>query len=215
MKKPIDIRPEEDAVRKRGRGNRIGAVPVMLLLLFLAAILCFLFFFRPHSPAASEEKIEIFINRAMPLPPGTMAKINAFSSCGNFSLFLDGREIAQGGSSIDYALLPTSAKHTLEAKNSRCKASLEVGVAQKECEDGEQSPCTQSGCSGKRSCVNGIFAPCSLPKKICVPGERAGCSTDACRFGYATCNACGDAYGPCLPRENVSSPASCTAENCG
>ena len=215
MKKPINIRPEEDAIGKREKETRIGAVPAVILLLFLAAILSFLFFLRPQVPAAPDGKIEVFINRAMPLPPGTSSTISAFSSCGNFSLFLDGKEIASGGPSMDYTLVPIFTKHILEAKNSRCKASLEVEVLRKECEDGQEMPCAQSGCSGKRSCVNGIFGPCSLPKKICVPGERAGCSTDACRFGYATCNACGDAYGPCLPRENVSSPASCTAENCG
>jgi hypothetical protein len=130
VKKPINIRPEEDAIGKREKETRIGAVPAVILLLFLAAILSFLFFLRPQVPAAPDGKIEVFINRAMPLPPGTSSTISAFSSCGNFSLFLDGKEIASGGPSMDYTLVPTFTKHILEAKNSRCKASGKVQTSE-------------------------------------------------------------------------------------
>lgn len=79
-------------------------------------------------------------------------------------------------------------------------------------------PCAISGCPGNRTCGNGFYSDCVLPRKICVPGSQVGCSTDSCKFGYATCNPCGTGYGQCLPPPGYNATNStppCTSASCG
>ncbi|MCX6772988.1 MAG: hypothetical protein NTV88_04430 [Candidatus Micrarchaeota archaeon] len=89
-----------------------------------------------------------------------------------------------------------------------------------ECSGSVKQNCSASGCTGTKTCYGGRYSKCILPRKICVPGAKIGCSTDACKFGYATCNPCGTAYGECLPRpgynatNSTNSTPPCTSATC-
>ncbi|MEM4554446.1 MAG: hypothetical protein QXT25_01180 [Candidatus Anstonellaceae archaeon] len=67
-----------------------------------------------------------------------------------------------------------------------------------ECQEGQVRNCTKDGCNGTQKCYRGRWGICVLPRKICNPKERIGCSYDGCRFGYSECNECGTGFGPCI-----------------
>ena len=83
-----------------------------------------------------------------------------------------------------------------------------------ECENGAVSDCEADGCPGKKVCQEGFFSDCNIGRKICVPGQRIGCSIDGCRFGYTVCNKCGSGFGGCVG-ENASKTPACTGNSCG
>ena len=86
-----------------------------------------------------------------------------------------------------------------------------------ECSSSGRQNCTLEGCPGMKTCYGGRYGNCIVPRKICVPGAKIGCSTDACKFGYATCNPCGTGYGACLPRpiyNATNSSPNCTDAAC-
>ena len=129
----------------------------------------------------------------------------AFSSCGGFSLFLDGTQIASGVSNAQSDIALRAGSHELVAKNAQCTALLDFMVRLKECDAKQARACTSNGCPGTQTCANGVYGSCVMPKKTCVPGRSIGCSSDSCKFGYMQCNPCGTGYGPCLPPGGSSS----------
>ena len=84
------------------------------------------------------------------------------------------------------------------------------------CNNGQAQPCEISGCIGNQTCRNGFYSDCALPRKICVPFSKIGCSSDSCKFGYAICNPCGTGYGVCLPppANATNSSPPCSGAGC-
>jgi hypothetical protein len=72
-------------------------------------------------------------------------------------------------------------------------------VAVKECSGNESRPCIIGQCQGVQKCSGGAYSDCLLPRKICIPGEKSGCTLDSCQFGYMACNSCGTGFLPCAP----------------
>ncbi|VVC01276.1 Uncharacterised protein [uncultured archaeon] len=134
-----------------------------------------------------------------------------FSSCGNFSILLDGVKVAEGRSGADAYVRAGAGEHLLLAKSAGCSGSLSFSVLKRECSDGEKRACSIGSCEGVQSCAGGAFSGCTLPRKTCVSGEKAGCSLDSCRSGYAVCNECGTGFGPCEPEAgaNASNSSAC------
>lgn len=177
------------------------AAIVILAAIILAAVLSLP---KQAASGAYEEKIEIFLSAPSPFFENESAKVRVFSSCGNFSLFLDKAKIAEGESRAEALIKAAAGPHQLVAKNSRCSDSFAFSVSQKECTDGETAPCTVGACAGAKACRGGVFLECTLPLKTCVPGESTGCPLDSCRFGYMECNPCGTGFGKCQPSENTA-----------
>ncbi|MEM4348725.1 MAG: hypothetical protein QXN37_04115 [Candidatus Anstonellaceae archaeon] len=73
-----------------------------------------------------------------------------------------------------------------------------------ECQENQVQNCTKNGCPGTQRCYRGRWGSCILPKRICSPGEKIGCNYDGCKFGYAECNECGTAFGPCVLRQEAN-----------
>ncbi|VVB99503.1 Uncharacterised protein [uncultured archaeon] len=219
-KKPLDAGPMEKLEGPGSVKSRRNASLRMLLLIVSAiatvAVLILIFVFKPPFAPPEEMKIDVFLDGATPFFYGQMATAKAFSTCGPFDLFLDSREVASGDSRAQAVLQPAAGRHTIEAKNAKCNALLSFMVLEKECNGGEQKDCVSEGCPGVQTCVNGAYTPCLLPKKICVPGTKLGCSTNGCAFGYEDCNACGTGFGPCTPRGGASTDSGpCIGEACG
>ncbi|MEM4633675.1 MAG: hypothetical protein QW275_00805 [Candidatus Anstonellaceae archaeon] len=170
--------------------------------LFAAAAIVFVLAFVLASPKSSQQEGQITI-LAHPenAIEGENISIRGFSSCGNFSLYIDGSAVLQNQQSVELEIKLGRGEHIILASNKDCFANVSVSVAVRECKEGETRPCMQDGCEGKEICEKGLFSPCTLPPKICIPGQKLGCLLDECRFGYMVCNQCGSGFGPCLPKE--------------
>ncbi len=179
---------------------------LIAIFLIVAAVLIVFYFAPKPLIQEPEEKIEAFLEASYPIFAGQKITAKAFSSCGNFSLFLDGSKIGEGQTRVEAIIEALQGTHILEAKNSKCSAMIEFKALEKECEKGERQNCTSGNCPGVQECFNGIYGACILPEKICVPGEKIGCSLDGCKFGYSTCNDCGTGFGKCLAAGGSSCP---------
>ncbi len=177
--------------------------PWLLLPLAAAVALaaCFLagsgFFPQPwqKQDAAS---IEIVLDAPFPVE-GANLTASAFSSCGSFSLYLDGNRIADGQARADATFVAKAGAHRLEARSEGCSSSLDFSSRERECEDGAVKNCSIGGCGGLQECANGAYGGCVLRKRACAEGDAVGCNLDGCQFGYSTCNNCGQ-FGPCAPK---------------
>ena len=108
----------------------------------------------------------------------------------------------------------TSRLNVAPAAPSQAPAQVPPAI---ECSGNGQQNCTIDGCPGTLTCYGGGYGVCQPKRKICVPGEKIGCSTDACKFGYAVCNSCGTGYSECLPRpiyNATNSTPPCTSSSC-
>jgi hypothetical protein len=148
-----------------------------------------------------------------PLVEGNNATLRAFSTCGPFGVSLDGAGLGSGEAAFSAQFPLEAGGHAFTASGSGCNSTLAFIVQPRECSGNATEGCSRGGCAGSRQCTNGVFSDCELRRKICVPGERMGCSTDACAFGYATCNPCGTGFGGCLPDEKKDN-ASCDGTRC-
>ena len=190
-------------------GNNDGKKPgqpllsAASLLVLLAAVLLIVICFPQKTGGDEGGAIDVFIDSSAPLLENSPISIRAFSSCGDFSLYLDGKELGSGSTRVSASVYSDAGAHQLVAKNGKCAASKEFSVSKKECEENQARPCQEGTCAGTKTCIGGAFGPCLLPPKVCLPGQAVGCSVDSCRFGYRTCNQCGTAFGPCLPREET------------
>ncbi len=191
----------------------------LLLMLFLAcAAFAVAYLFLPKSATAQPEgwEISVSLEGSRPFVSGNNATLAAFSTCGKFELYSDGELILPNATRVSMPFALQAGHHYLSAKGQGCEASVPFEVLARECESGQTRACTRDGCEGVQHCQGGIYPQsCSLPKKICVPGERMGCSTDGCKFGYATCNACGTGFGKCLPGSSAGVSSGCNGGDCG
>lgn len=178
-----------------------ASTPALLIFIALAlAALAAASLFLPKSQPPEAGQIKVSLEGQRPLVSGANATLSAFSTCGAFAIRLDGNLLLPNTSRVSLPLKLEEGSHVLAAENSECSSSLAFEVLARECEANQTRKCTSGGCEGVQRCEGGIYpAACSLPRKICVPGEKIGCSTDGCKFGYATCNPCGTGFGKCLP----------------
>ena len=138
---------------------------------------------------------------------GNTATIRAVSTCGAFDVLLDGVEFGNGTPLLSEPFLLEEGSHVFVAQGKGCNSTLAFSVLARECDGNETLECEKSGCPGARKCIGGMFSDCALPKKVCYPGEKVGCSTNGCSFGYITCNQCGTGFGICTAdsqKENVT-----------
>ncbi|MFH1222046.1 MAG: hypothetical protein V1492_03095 [Candidatus Micrarchaeota archaeon] len=70
------------------------------------------------------------------------------------------------------------------------------------CSNTATRDCDSFGCSGTKTCINGEWDSC-IVKRICRPGTVEPCIINFCASSYKTCNECGTAYGPCIPRNQT------------
>lgn len=181
-------------------GGKNGNFLALLLAVgMMAAAVALAYFFLMPKPAQQYGgKIEVFPSFGKVLVEGSGASARIFSSCGPFRAFLDGKPLGEFEQRAEVKLAASEGRHVLEAKNSRCSERLEFEVKKAECSGSGAQECAVGNCTGVRACAGGFYSACQLPKKICTPGQKVGCSTNACAFGYKTCNGCGTDYGPCL-----------------
>jgi hypothetical protein len=214
-KKPHGIGKPVSRLRLSSFSQRIP--PVYLLIAILAAIALAAYFLIPKEAAApGDAKIQVFIYGTAPFFENSSPLVRVFSSCGNFSIFLDGVKVAGGNSRADAYIKAGAGQHLLLAKNAQCSSSLSFSVLKRECSEGEKRTCNISSCEGVQSCAGGVFSECVLPRKTCVPGEKTGCSLDSCKAGYTICNECGTGFGPCEPagaEANSSNSSACPKQN--
>ena len=214
-KKPLDIYLDVSGAEPTRHGPRL-AVAIFLILLTVIALA--LFILTKPAAALPEGKITIYLQGSQPFLQGGTVTAQAFSSCGQFVLTLDGRQISYGEASVKAEVPLTAGNHVLQAKNSLCDANVGFTVLVPECRGSENRSCAVGKCQGNQKCSGGFYGDCMVPSHICDPGEKVGCSVDGCRFGYAACNDCGSGFGACLPRDsNTSAGAtgSCSAPGCG
>ncbi|MCX8175373.1 MAG: hypothetical protein N3E51_04160 [Candidatus Micrarchaeota archaeon] len=195
-------------------GRKASLLPLLAAIaVFIALFLAWHLFFKPKTPQ-QEGSIEIFLEGRGPFFSNSSRLAKAFSSCGAFSLYLDGKKIAEGESRAEAEIYPSAGSHTLLAKSASCASALNFTVVERQCEGNGTEACFSDGCEGIRRCFEGIYTECVLPRKVCVPKEKIGCVLDGCRFGYAECNPCGSGFGKCLPPENVSQQEGCKGGDC-
>ena len=170
------------------------------ILLVCAAILAVYSFLPKPEGGAVQPAGSISLSlQGGPLVSGNTASLRAVSTCGKFDVSLDGAGFGTGGPILSAPFLLEDGSHSFFAQGSGCNSTLAFSVLARECDANESASCEKNGCLGARKCAGGIFSECALPKKVCLPGEKVGCSTNGCSFGYMTCNPCGTSFGKCLP----------------
>ena len=210
---PPDIGKMKDALKASERPAFPFAAHLAAAAL-LIAILAFVFLPKAGGEAGTGE-IQVFLQGPSSVPEGTPVEISAFSSCGQFAAFVDGVEEQSYAESAKVGLSLAPGAHVFEAKNANCSASVGFVVEKSECIGGESEACIESNCLGNRTCFAGKWGGCSLPEKVCSPGERIGCSYDGCHFGHAVCNACGSGFGNCTQDSGANKSSGCTGNACG
>ena len=184
------------------------------ILLVCAAVLAAYSFLPESGGAAQQAGGEISLSiEGRPLVSGGSATLRAVSTCGAFDVSLDGAEFGSGSPLLSEPFLLQEGIHSFSAQGKGCNSTLEFTVLARECEGNEALPCAAGGCPGARKCLGGVFSECLLPKKVCSPGEKVGCSTNGCSFGYMVCNQCGTSFGKCLPPGAANS--ACGTSSCG
>jgi len=197
-----------------------SAFTLVLCILLACTALAVAYAFMPKSAPGQDDSgrptLTLELERA-PFVDGNTATAHVLSTCGGFELSLDGQKAGESEMYLDFPFFLSPGGHTLRANGSGCSVELPFLVLERECFGNQTKPCTVGDCAGLRSCQNGIFSSeCSLPRKICVPGEKIGCSTDGCKFGYSICNSCGSGFGPCLPPagDGKNNSTSCISTGC-
>ena len=132
-----------------------------------------------------------------PLVSGNTAVLRAVSTCGAFDVLLDGSEFGNGAPLLSAPFFLEEGSHAFLAQGQDCNSTLAFTVLVRECAGNETKECDRNGCPGTRKCAGGAFSECLLPNKVCSPGERVGCSTNGCSFGYMACNPCGTGFSKC------------------
>jgi hypothetical protein len=211
-KKPLDAGKMLPLAEARPGGTKIW---VLLALAGIVAALAFIGWLLVQGQPGQQQgqgSIDLIVYPSPPIFEGAQVDAKAFSSCGSFQLFLDGEKIADGEARAEARINASMGTHTLVAKNSQCSREAQFSVFRVECQGNSTAPCDVGGCSGVKQCAGGLYSECVLPKRICVPGEKSGCTLNACQFGYATCDKCGTGFGPCEPADGsaaIQNAAAC------
>ena len=175
------------------------AILLPLLLVCAAILAAYSFLSTPSEGApAGSGGISLSID-GRPLVSGNTATLHAVSTCGAFDVSLDGAGFGNGGPLMSTPFMLEEGSHSFFAQGNGCNSTLDFTVLARECGENETITCQKDNCPGVRNCFGGIFSDCALPKKVCSPGEKVGCSTNGCSFGHITCNPCGTGFGQCLP----------------
>ena len=183
----------------------------LAVALIFAAVLAAYWLFSSAPREEGGASIEVFLDSKGAVFEGEQLAVKAFSSCGKFDLFLDRKKLAEGETRAQAAFVANVGKHVIEAKGNGCDRKLEFEAVARQCNDGEEQDCAIGSCTGRQACAAGRFGNCVLPKKVCVPGTKTGCTLNSCQFGYRICNECGTGYSDCSLEGNAS--ASCGAAN--
>jgi hypothetical protein len=179
------------------------------ILLVCAAILA-AYSFLPKSDAGTPQGGAISLSiDGRPLVSGSTATLRAVSTCGAFDVLLDGAGFGNGEPLLSAPFLLKQGDHSFFAQGKDCNSTLAFSVLARECVGNETKECEKDDCPGTRKCAGGMFSDCALPKKVCFPGEKVGCSTDGCSFGYMACNPCGTGFGKCTA-DSKNENATCT-----
>ncbi len=188
---------------------------LLSLLVMGAAIVAVFFLFLPKQGQdyAAGGSIELSIAGGTRLLENQAATAKADSTCGSFSLFLDGKKISDAQRSLQFQISAPAGTHLLSAKSQGCERQLQFSVVAAECSGNQTRSCVLDGCEGGQQCSGGLFSGCALPKKICVPGRQIGCNLNGCSFGRMACNSCGTGYGPCTADGNSTAGASCNVSS--
>jgi hypothetical protein len=174
----------------------VTLVPIVLVC---AAILATYQFIPNSSQAPQSPQISLVLDGEAPYVSGRAVTLRVFSTCGPFGIFVDNEKSGEGLAYAEMQLVLLAGRHAFEAKSSGCNATLAINVAALQCAFNQTEPCAVNGCQGVRTCSNGAYSSCILPRRVCVPGEKIGCSFDGCEFGHAICNPCGSGFGACVP----------------
>lgn len=186
------------------------------VILACAAVAVAISFLPKTITGGAQENWELSLTlEGRPFVAGNTAMLHAFSTCGAYGVFLDGNKMGSSDMYLDLPLMLSEGSHTLSAKGDGCQALLPFEVEARECSGNQSAPCAVQGCEGVRYCIDGKYSEeCSLPKKVCMPGEKIGCSTDGCKFGHATCNPCGSGFGNCTDDGNKNGTACASGSSC-
>jgi len=187
---------------------------ILPILLAGAAILAAYLLF-PNSAADAPQGGAIFLSIVgRPLVSGNTAELRAVSTCGAFDVLLDGAEFGSGGPLLSAPFLLEAGSHSFSAQGKGCGSTLAFAVLARECDGNESASCEMNGCPGTRKCAGGMFSECALPKRVCIPGEKVGCSTNGCSFGHITCNQCGTGFGKCASGSGKENAACAGLPSC-
>ncbi|MCX6772061.1 MAG: hypothetical protein NTX79_08505 [Candidatus Micrarchaeota archaeon] len=187
--------------------RQIALAFLLPILLACAAILAAYFFLQAQDNGAMQGGEISMSLPSGPLVSGNTAALRAVSTCGAFHVSLDGSWFGSGEPLISKGFSLEEGSHSFFAQGKGCNATLVFFVLARECAGNEAKECEKNGCPGAQECAGGIFSDCALPKKVCSPGEKVGCSINGCSFGYITCNPCGTSFGKCTAgskKENAS-----------
>ena len=180
-------------------------LPILMVCIAILAT----YYFIPKSDAIRLQGGEISLSLdGWPFVSGNTATLRAVSTCGAFGVWLDGAVFGNGEPVLSRQFLAEAGSHSFFAQGKDCNSTLAFNVLARECDGNETKECENNGCAGVRRCEAGIFSDCMLPKKICYPGERVGCSTNSCSFGHMACNPCGTSFGECTAGSKIGN-ASC------
>ncbi|MCX8195236.1 MAG: hypothetical protein N3G22_03990 [Candidatus Micrarchaeota archaeon] len=177
------------------------AAQLSAIVIILSALFAYFLFYQKSPEAPGSREIQIFLSPGEFIE-GSPVRAEIFSSCGDFEVFLDGHKIASGKSQKEVQIEAQAGEHLLVAKSEGCKAERGFVVLQRQCRENENRSCMVGRCPGFQTCQQGRLSPCILPQKVCVPGEKRGCTINACQFGKMECNECGTGFGPCLPHQD-------------
>ena len=179
------------------------------ILLVCAAILAvYPFLWPPEAEAPPGGAISLSLG-GRPIVSGSAAELRAVSTCGAFDVSLDGAWFGNGAPVLSAQFLPAEGSHSFFAQGNGCNSTLSFTVLARECDGNETKACEKGDCPGTRKCAGGMLSECTLPRKICYPGEKVGCSTNSCSFGHMVCNQCGTGFSACASgSKNISACAS-------
>ena len=175
-----------------------STLALFLSILLVCAVILAVYCFLPTVDSGAPQGGDILLSiDGRPHVSGNTATLRAVSKCGAFDVLLDGTGFGNGAPLLSMPFLLEEGRHVFFAQGNGCNSTLVFTVLARECNGDETKECEKDGCTGARKCAGGIFLECALPKKVCYPGEKVGCSINGCSFGYMTCNQCGTSFGKC------------------
>ena len=187
----------------------------LLPILLVCAAIVAVFSFLPKQDEGAPQGGAISLSLdGQPLVSGGTAALRAVSTCGGFDVSLDGAWLGNGSPVLSVPFLLEEGSHSIFAQGQGCNATLAFTVSARECSGNETAACEKGGCPGVRECIGGIFSGCSLPKKVCYPGEKVGCSTNGCSFGHIVCNPCGTGFGKCAADSQAENATCAGGQSC-
>lgn len=88
----------------------------LAVAVIFAAVLAAYWLFSSAPQEEGGSMIEIFLDGKGAVFEGEQLTVKAFSSCGKFDLFLDGKKLAEGETRAQAAFVANAGRHAIEAK---------------------------------------------------------------------------------------------------